>query len=184
MQTTKKVSFAKFTGLLLLCFLVSSSNTLERGQSLKQIADTYDNAIWTALMKELNNGKCYRMDATSSNIKKKGSNEEHAFTTFGQADVKKVNSSTIEIKNVKTYFSDRGLFRGRTTKESFTINCTSRAFTVKIKQHDWGNRTQTLRDATIFRGTNGFFISGNYYNGKKLTFVTIALYKLKCSGLI
>ncbi|NER18696.1 hypothetical protein [Spongiivirga citrea] len=184
MKTITKFTVAKLFSLIILGLLISSSTLVKNTENSIAFEDAYDNSIWTELMKDLNSGKCYKMEATSNNVKKKSSSEEHAFTTFGQADVKKVNSSTIEMKNVKTYFSDRGLFRGRTTKESFTISCTSRAFTVKIKQHDWGNRTETLRDATIFRGANGFFISGNYYNGRKLTFVTIALYKQKCSGLI
>jgi len=179
-----KTTITRVLCLAVLCFATSSNTMISKKNELNKNTELYDNSIWTELMKSLNQGKCFRFQVTSNNVKKKNRSEELGFTTYGEADLKKVSNSTIEAKNVKTYFSDRGLFRGNTTKESFRISCTPKAFTVKITQHNWGGRTVTLRDAIIFRGAYGYFIYGNYYTGDKLSFCTISLFELKCSGLI
>ena len=140
---------------------------------------SFDNTIFNEIISKLNAGKCLSVQVSSTSIRKKGS-KEYAFTSYGIGSLSKVNNSTIKANRVQTSFSDRSFFKGSKTVENYTITCTSTVFNIKVNYQTWGNQTINLRDAIIFKGRHGYFVTGNYYDGKKIVFYTIAIYEVNC----
>lgn len=178
MKTRKKFKLMPLIIVLILISVQASGFTKNNEKPAIHGTEITANSIFNELIRNLDS-KCYVLQTTSSNIRKR-QRLEYAYTSFGQGDVLKQNSNTIIINNVRTSFNDRSHFSGQKTIENFKIGRFGSTILVTINFKTWGNVTRTLSNVTISKGQSGYFITGKYNSGNRTAFCTLAIYEIAC----
>lgn len=114
---------------------------------------------------------------TSISVKKKG-NKEQAFTSYGAGKlIKERDYLRSDMAGIETYFSDRNMFHGSNTIEHVYLVFSNNRFKIKVRLQTWGDETVELSDVKLFKGRQGYFAAGNYYNSERTFHYNIALYE-------
>jgi len=124
-------------------------------------------------------GKDNRLEiiVTSVSVKQHGG-IEHSFTGFGTGKVKKENDYVrTEPNGINTGFSDRRNFNGVKTVEHVYLSFSGNRFKIKVRLQTWGNKTIELANPTLEKRQQGYFATGNYQNGRRTFYYTIAMHE-------
>ena len=157
--------------LLLFCVIVVfQSNATEHKINITHPFDQ--------LMSQLNAGDQFYVELTAISIKNQG-NKKESFTSHGKGPLQKASNAICQIKGVKMQFSDQSNFQGASTIEHFKISKKGNDIGVEIRFQSWGNRSIALREVSMSKEKQGYFISGKMTNGSNISYYNLAIYKKK-----
>eukprot|EP00919_Chromeraceae_sp_WS-2016_P066960 GHVR01158387.1.p1 GENE.GHVR01158387.1~~GHVR01158387.1.p1 ORF type:complete len:196 (-),score=1.17 GHVR01158387.1:208-795(-) len=164
--------------LLVLCLgLILSSGTttspVALTESPKKILN--DREILDEIKQKLENNGCLDLLVSSVSVKLERS-EERAFATYGSSELLLENGTTLrsQLSGITTNFNDEEI--ARTTKEHMYFVIAKNTLKIKVRYQNWGDQTVELKDAKIEKREQGYFATGNHYNGRKVVYYTIAIY--------
>jgi len=188
MKTQKKSEILKrvFLFVVTVSLMVTGTSNASNANTEKYIDDnvhtiTATNPIFQELLNKLSDTRdCYIVDVSSMTVKK-NKNLEQSFTSYGSFGyLRKENASAIKAFTVNTAFSDRSMFSGKKTIESFNITNRGSQVQVRITFKTWSNEVITLSNVKISKGRFGYFITGHYSKSNKSTYYTLVIYKTDC----
>lgn len=132
--------------------------------------------IVNELIEKLEEGNCLDLLVSSINVKKERS-EERGFTTFGTSELRLQNTNTLRSgpDGIATNFSDREV-SGYPTKEHVYLVYRNEELIIKVRYESWGDKTVELDNPTITKREQGYFATGNHFNGRKVIYYTIAIF--------
>ena len=167
-----------FAILPLLVFMLSSTTNknVEINNNLFPEING-EREAFDGIVGSLRKENCLEMMVSSVSVKRNG-NDEHSFTGFGTTRVKLEHGSVrSEPTGIDTGFSDRSRFNGTKTKEHVYLSFSNNRFKIKVRLQTWGNRTIELLNPTLEERDQGYFATGNYHNGRRTIYYTIAIHK-------
>lgn len=132
--------------------------------------------VMNEIIEKLENGACLDLLISSISVKKEQLSER-AFTSFGTSELLLENNNTLRSlpTGIATNFSDRQVSENPTREHVYLVY-KNNSVVIKVRFQSWGNKTVELKDATIVKREQGYFAAGNYFNGRRVVYYTIAIY--------
>ncbi|WP_350286621.1 hypothetical protein [uncultured Croceitalea sp.] len=154
--------------LVLLAFTIITGISFAQSTNEREIIDE--------LIEKLEDNKCLDLLVSSVSVKKERG-EERAFTTYGTSELRLQNGNTLRSQptGIATNFSDREV-SGYPTREHIYIVYRNNKLTIKVRFESWGDKTVELKDATIVKREQGYFATGNHYNGRRVVYYNITIF--------
>lgn len=170
-----KLQLLKIHYILFIALFIAVPSSFAKSQKdIKKNTKTIlqsDKYVLKQIIQKMREGHYFNAMTTSLNEQGK-----NWFTTYGYSlTVDKSSSNSIKVKGIKTSFSDRQHFQGARTLEEITIYETRGKLDVRILFTSWNRDRVILKNVSVKKANNVYFITGHYVSKGKTSYVTIGL---------